>query len=102
MKLTPSKPQDDSTLADDEAFDNNIDTMREDADEFYSRLSLGPLSDDLRSVMRQALAGMMWSKQYYRFIQTEWLNGDPGQPPPPPERKWIRNRVCSWIILLNY
>lgn len=95
LKLSPNNPQDDPTLRDDEAFDTNMDEMREDADEFYKRLSLGPLTDDLRNVMRQALAGMMWSKQYYQFIQTQWMNGDPNQPPPPPERKWIRNRVKS-------
>jgi hypothetical protein len=98
LKLTPSKPQDDITLRDDEAFDTNMEAMREDADEFFKRVGQGPISDDLRSVMRQALAGMMWSKQYYQFIQTEWINGDPGQPPPPPERKWIRNRVRSVIL----
>lgn len=33
------------------------------------------------------------TKQFYQFIQKEWIEGDPGQPPPPPERKWVRNRV---------
>ena len=33
------------------------------------------------------------TKQFYMFIQQEWIDGDPGQPPPPPERKWIRNKV---------
>lgn len=32
------------------------------------------------------------TKQFYMFIQKEWIEGDPGQPPPPPERKFIRNR----------
>jgi len=34
----------------------------------------------------------MWNKQFYYFIQKEWIEGDPGQPPPPPERQFIRNR----------
>lgn len=34
------------------------------------------------------------TKQYYQYIQKEWMDGDPGQPPPPPERKWVRNKVC--------
>jgi hypothetical protein len=40
---------------------------------------------------------LRWSrtKQYYQFIQKEWMEGDSGQPPPPPERKWVRNRVSS-------
>jgi hypothetical protein len=36
---------------------------------------------------------MSRSKQYYQYIQKEWMEGDSGQPPPPPERKWVRNRV---------
>jgi hypothetical protein len=45
--------------------------------------------------MRQALGGMLWTKQHYQFIQKEWLSGDPLQPPPPPERKHIRNKVSE-------
>lgn len=93
LKLTRTLPEKDATISDDEAFDDLIDERRQEADEFYSRLASGPISDDLRQIMRQALGGMMWSKQHYRFIHSEWLNGDPGQPPPPPERQWIRNRV---------
>ena len=40
------------------------------------------------------MGGMLWTKQFYQFIQTDWLKGDPAQPPPPPERKWVRNKVC--------
>ena len=36
--------------------------------------------------MRQALAGLLWSKQFYHYVVKDWLEGDPGQPPPPPER----------------
>ena len=36
--------------------------------------------------MRQAFAGMLWSKQFYRYDVARWLDGDPGQPPPPAER----------------
>ena len=46
---------------------------------------------DARHVQRQALAGMLWSKQYYGLDIRRWLDGDPGQPTPPPERK-IRPR----------
>lgn len=47
-------------MTDEEAFDDGIDDRRTDADEFYARLASGPISDDLRNVMRQALGGMMW------------------------------------------
>jgi hypothetical protein len=99
LKLTPSSASNDSTLTDDEAFDNEIEARLQDANEFYARLGAGPISPDLASVMRQALGGMMWSKQWYHFVQTQWIEGDPTQPPPPPERKWIRNKVSTTITL---
>ena len=37
--------------------------------------------------MRQAQAGLLWSKQFYNYEVARWLKGDPGQPPPPPERQ---------------
>ena len=42
--------------------------------------------------MRQAFAGMIWSKQFYKYDVRRWLKGDPAQPPPPPERREGRNR----------
>ena len=41
------------------------------------------LSDDEKNVMRQAFAGMLWSKQFYKYDVRRWLDGDPLQPPPP-------------------
>ncbi len=92
LKLTPRTPAQDSTINDDEAFDNTVEARRAEADEFYARVSGGPVSDDMRGIMRQALAGMLWCKQFYMFIQPEWFKGDPAQPPPPPERKNVRNK----------
>ncbi|KAJ7750439.1 hypothetical protein DFH07DRAFT_746190, partial [Mycena maculata] len=37
-------------------------------------------SKDLKQIMRQVLGGMLWTKQFYKFIQKEWANGDPSQP----------------------
>ncbi|KAG8745427.1 hypothetical protein FRC10_008138 [Ceratobasidium sp. 414] len=103
LKLTPHTPDDDPSIWDEELFDDNVDARREDADEFYARLASGSggITDDLRAIMRQALGGMMWSKQYYRFIHKEWANGDPAQPPPPPERKWIRNREWKHLHIAD-
>ncbi|GAA6002478.1 uncharacterized protein JCM10292_007687 [Rhodotorula paludigena] len=92
VKLTPRTPEEDAAINDEESFDVVVEERRMDSDEFYSRFNSGALSDDLRNVMRQALSGMLWTKQFYMFIQKEWLEGDPGQPAPPPERKWVRNR----------
>ena len=41
------------------------------------------LSDDARLVMRQAFAGLLWSKQFYKYDVIHWLEGDPAAPPPP-------------------
>jgi hypothetical protein len=59
-KLTPATPDADSGITDEEVFDGTIEERREEADEFYHRLAVGPLTDDLRSIMRQAFAGMLW------------------------------------------
>ncbi|GAA6004240.1 hypothetical protein JCM10207_002500 [Rhodosporidiobolus poonsookiae] len=92
LKLTTRTAEEDPAVLDDESFDTVVEERRMDSDEFYSRFNSGALSDDLRNVMRQALSGMLWTKQFYMFIQKEWIEGDPGQPPPPPERKNIRNK----------
>jgi hypothetical protein len=70
-----------------------------DADEFYAALQDGIPDPDARLVQRQALAGMLWSKQFYRYDVRRWLMGDPLQPPPPPEREAIRN--SDWQHLNN-
>jgi hypothetical protein len=79
------------TFLDEDEFDDQIEKKREEADDFYYHISPLPMADDLRNIQRQAFAGMMWCKQHYLFIWEEWANGDPSQPPPPPNRKGIRN-----------
>ncbi|HEY4691058.1 MAG TPA: glucosidase [Anaerolineae bacterium] len=77
-------------------FDTIFAQRQKEADEFYAHLQQWPkdtpLHEDLRRVQRQALAGLLWSKQFYHYDVDEWLQGDPGQPPPPAERKNGRNR----------
>ena len=70
-----------------------------EADTFYRDIIPTTLSDDGRNVMRQAFAGLLWSKQYYHFVVREWLEGDAGQPPPPAERQQGRNH--EWAHLHN-
>jgi hypothetical protein len=64
---------------------------RAEADEFYAELTPREASDDEALVMRQAFAGMLWSKQLFYYDVARWLDGDPGQPAPPPERQAGRN-----------
>lgn len=72
---------------------------RKEADEFYSRLQQGITCPDSRNVQRQALAGMIWSKQFFYYDVDRWLEGDETQPPPPAQRKRGRNR--EWGHLFN-
>jgi hypothetical protein len=68
-----------------------FDQRRREADDFYHRVTPFDMSEDMRNVQRQAFAGMLWTKQYYRYLVYRWLEGDPGNPAPPPERKKGRN-----------
>ena len=74
-----------------------LDRIKE-ADEFY-RFAPASLSDDARSVQRQAFASLLWSKQFYHYVVEQWLEGDPAFPPPPAERLSGRNR--SWGHVFN-
>jgi hypothetical protein len=80
-------------------FDRTFITRKLDADEFYSRIIPDDLSDDARNVMRQSIAGLFWSKQFYHYVQREWLHGDGTQPAPPAERFSGRNK--DWPHLYN-
>jgi hypothetical protein len=80
-------------------FDQIFDARLREADEFYAGVIPQELSEDARGVMRQALAGLLWSKQFYHYVVKEWLDGDPAMPPPPPERKHGRN--SDWRHLYN-
>jgi glycogen debranching enzyme len=81
------------------AFDATFAQRMREADEFYATLVPATLSDDARGVMRQALAGMLWSKQFYHYDVRRWLSGDPASPPPPAPRLAGRNR--EWRHLYN-
>jgi hypothetical protein len=70
-----------------------------EADEFYSTVIPENLSDDSKNVMRQSLAGMLWSKQFYHYVVKSWLEGDGAFAPPPKERLTGRNR--NWKNLYN-
>jgi len=81
------------------AFDRIFEERAREADEFYDRVIPGPLSADAALVMRQALAGLLWSKQFYHYDIRRWLDGDPAQPKPPQGRRHGRN--SDWTHLYN-
>ena len=72
---------------------------RAEADEFYTALAATDLTDDERLVQRQALAGLLWCKQFYNYKVRRWLKGDPGQPPPPTQRWSGRNSDWQHLAL---
>ncbi len=75
-----------------------LKTRALEADEFYAMLRNG-LTEDERRVQRQAVAGLLWSKQFYHFEVEKWLHGDPAEPVPPAERRTGRN--SQWHHLHN-
>ena len=80
------------------AWDAVFTARMNEASDFYNGF-YDHLTDDARAVQRQAFAGLFWSRQYYHFVIEEWLNGDPGHPPPPESRKHGRNH--NWMHLFN-
>jgi hypothetical protein len=75
-----------------------LNTRAREADAFYASLAPAASPDEVL-VMRQAFAGMLWSKQFYNYDVERWLAGDPGQPPPPAARRKGRN--SRWGHLYN-
>jgi hypothetical protein len=70
-----------------------------DADEFYQRIAPRALSDDERRVHRQALAGMMWGKQFYYFDLEQWLTEHHSHPLLESAQPGVRN--TEWFHMLN-
>ena len=79
-------------------FDNVMKTRLLEADEFYHAITPPTVSADAASVMRQALAGMFWSKQYYYFDADKWLE-EHNAHPLHGDTRLIRNR--EWFHMIN-
>ncbi len=78
VRLRLSRPADPEADRFGEDFDHHLSVRQEEADAFYDALAPASLTPDERAVMRQALAGMLWSKQYYEYDVQEWLQGSRG------------------------
>jgi hypothetical protein len=81
-----------------EDFGQVLALRRDEADRFYAQRMTGVSPAD-QPIARQAYAGLLWSKQFYSYDVRSWLEGDPGQPAPPPLRK--RGRNADWRHLYN-
>ena len=82
------------------AFARIFNQRAAEADEFHVAVQRPDLTPDACRVQRQALAGLLWSKQLYYFDVEQWLHGDPAGPPPPPSRGQVRNG--GWDHLHNF
>jgi hypothetical protein len=80
-------------------FDTTFKDRIADADEFYNLITPRALSDDERRVHRQALAGMLWTKQFYYFDLENWLWQHHGHPLLESSRNQVRN--MDWVHMLN-
>ena len=71
-----------------------------EADDFYASIQKPGLSEAEKRVQRQALAGMLWTKQFYYYDVEQWLQGDPGRSPVPAAR--LKGRNSQWTHLNNF
>ncbi|MBY0550923.1 MAG: hypothetical protein K2W95_26835 [Candidatus Obscuribacterales bacterium] len=99
LRLTDLQPQ---NLPADGAvgkqFEEEFALRAQEADQFYESITPKALSEDEATVMRQALAGMLWSKQYYSFNGFEWLK-EHGYDPIKGKGPGVRNR--DWFHMIN-
>ena len=82
-----------------DTFNETFAARLADADEFYDRITPHSLSEDERRVHRQALAGMLWSKQYYYFDLDKWLEEHEAHPLTGTTHRNMRN--TEWFHMLN-
>ena len=76
-----------------------------ESDEYFAALLPDSCAAEMRDVQRKALAGLLWSKQFYNYDVNVWLKGDGDYPPPPPQRRtgrnagWNRFKAADVIVM---
>ncbi len=80
-------------------FEKIFTVRKEEADDFYKAILPNDISDDLKNIQRKALAGLLWSKQYYHFDVESWLTGTDGITPVNSSKLMGRN--SDWTHLKN-
>lgn len=78
-----------------------IQKRKQECDEFYDAIHPKGLSEDDKNIQRQALAGMLWSKQFYYFEVAKWLKGDDPDDPLPVRRESIRNKHWKHLVSMR-
>ena len=97
LRLNRRSPSASGSLGAD--FEAIFAARKREADEFYQTIIPADVSADSRNVMRQALGGLLWSKQFYHYVVRDWQDGDANQPAPPESRRGGRN--SEWKHLYN-
>lgn len=97
MRLTPTHEASEQPFGDD--FNSIFAQRIQETDAFYAQRISSGLSDEAVRVVRQANAGMLWSKQLFIYDIRTWLKGDPAEPPPPASR--YNGRNSDWTHLFN-
>lgn len=87
------------SVIDEKSFDQLFSRREQEADHFYWRITPFPISEELRQIQRQAFAGMLWTKQFYHFVQEDWIKGDPVEPKPPKNRANGRNKEWKHMYI---
>jgi hypothetical protein len=82
----------------DQEFAKIVQARRSEADEFYRSITPKGVSEDRAKVMRQALAGMLWSKQFFGFDVDQWLE-EHGADQMKPGARQMRN--SEWFHMIN-
>ncbi len=98
LRLSPRDP-DEHTFG--VSFDAVVADRRAEADDFYRTVLPERLSEEDASIARRAFAGLLWGKQLYRYSVEEWLDGDPDEPLPPPQRLTGRNTAWRHVALAD-
>jgi hypothetical protein len=96
VRLNEAPPSGTDPFADADAV---LARRQREADDFYASITPPSLDADTASVLRQALAGMLWSKQHYYFDLDLWLREHSGHPLRSPARVGMRN--AQWFHMLN-
>ncbi|MBB5872820.1 hypothetical protein F4553_006254 [Allocatelliglobosispora scoriae] len=83
-----------------EGYAEVLAARRAEADEYFAELTPPGTPPEEAIVLRRAIAGLMWGKQFYHFDVEKWLDGDPGSTPPPAGRRTGRN--SAWRHMTSF
>ena len=90
--MSPAEPGDEAVTEHfGAAFEAEFALRVREADQYCDARMPSNFTDEERRVTRQAWAGLIWSRQFYHYVVSEWLEGDPTQPAPPAARGAGRN-----------